>query len=97
MLTLTDVLIPAADVITRESDGELVVVLPEQARFLVLNRTGASVLALVNGQQTLGQIARTLAERHEVSLERAETDVLTLAAKLLKRGIVQLAEPDGEK
>lgn len=90
MLTSTEVLAPVPGVISRESEGELVVVLPGQGKFLVLNGTGAEVFRLVDGERTLGEIAAVLGERYDdVSLEQARDDVLALARKLLDRGAVR--------
>ena len=88
MPTLDSVLAPAPQVASRESQGELVVVLPEKGKFIVLNGTGAEVFQLMDGQRTLGQIAAAVSERHEVSLKQVQADVLALAKKLLGRGVV---------
>ena len=88
MLDLDDVLILAPGVVSRESGSELVVVLPEQGKFVVLNETGADVFQSMDGRRTLGEIAATLSKRHDVPLEQVETDVLALAGKLLDRKAV---------
>jgi fructose-1,6-bisphosphatase len=92
MLNLADVLNPAPGVISRESEGELVVVLPEKGRYIVLNGTGANAFQLMDGQLSLGDIASILGERYDVPLERTQTDVLALAQKLLDRGVVCLQD-----
>lgn len=91
MLSLDDVLSPAPEVISRESGDEFVLVLPERGRFLVLNRIGADVFALLDGWRNLGDVARILSERYSAPLPQAQADVLKLAAKLLDRGAVRLA------
>ena len=91
MLTLNDVLVKTPEAVSRESDGELVVVLPERGRFIVLNETGAEVLQLVDGQRTLEEIAVTLSEHYGVPLAQTQADVLALAEKLLDRGAVRRA------
>jgi hypothetical protein len=90
MPNLDDVLSLTPGVVSRKSDGELVVVLPEQGKYIVLNGTGADVFQSVNGQRSLAEIAAALSERYDVPLERTQTDVLTLAQKLLDRGAVRL-------
>jgi hypothetical protein len=92
MPNLDDVLCPAPGVVSRESDGELVVVLPEQGKYIVLNGTGADVFQSVDGQRSLEEIAAILSERYDVPLERTQTDVLPLAQKLLDRGAVRLRD-----
>jgi hypothetical protein len=90
MPNLSDILCIAPGVVSRESDGELVVVLPGQGKFVVLNGTGAQVFQSVDGQRSLAEIAAALSERYDVPLEQTEIDVLALAWKLLDRGAVSV-------
>jgi hypothetical protein len=92
MLNLTDVLNPAPGVISRESEGELVVVLPEKGKCIVLNRTGANVFQLMDGRRSLADVASILGERYDIPSEQTRTDVLALAQKLLDRGAVRLQD-----
>lgn len=92
MLNLTEVLSPAPGVVSHESEGGLVVVLPEKGKYIVLNGTGADVFQLMDGRLSLEDIASILGERYDVPLERTQTDVLALAQKLLDRGAVCLQE-----
>jgi hypothetical protein len=94
MLTLDDVLSLAPDIVARESDGEQVVVLPEQGKFIVLNQTGADVFRAIDGRLSLGAIAAALSERHDAPLDEVESDVLAFAGELLKRGAARRLEPD---
>ncbi|MGC9398603.1 MAG: PqqD family protein [Anaerolineae bacterium] len=91
MLTLDSVLKIADDVVSRASDGELVVVLPQQGNFFVLNGTGAEIFQLVDGKRTLGEIAVALHARYEeIDLEQIQQDVLTFAEKIHKKAAVRL-------
>jgi hypothetical protein len=90
MPNLSDILCIAPGVVSRESDGELVVVLPGQGKFVVLNGTGAQVFQSVDGQRSLAEIAAALSERYDVPLEQTKIDVLALAQKLLDRGAVSV-------
>jgi GGDEF domain-containing protein len=86
MPSLGDVLQPAPGVVGRLTEDEMVVVLPEQACFLVLNETGAQIWQLADGERTLGAIAQSLAETWQIELAQAEGDVLRLAGQLMERG-----------
>ncbi len=88
MLNLDDVLSVAPDVLSRQSGEEVVVVLLGKGRFFVLNRTGAAVFRMMDGQMTLREIAAALNQEYRVPPERAEQDVLALARKLLERGAI---------
>ena len=89
MLTLDDSLVLAPGIVSRESDDELLVILPERGKFVVLNGTGADVFRLVDGQRTLEEIAAALSERYGVPLEQARADVLPFAEELLDQGVVR--------
>ena len=86
MLNLDDVLAAAPTLVTRESDGELVVVLPEKGKFVVLNATGARVLQLSDGTRTLRDIADILAVEFDADQMQVEGDVLRFAKALVDRG-----------
>jgi len=88
MLNLDDVLARVPEAVSRDSEGELVVVLPEKGKFIVLNGTGAQVFLAIDGERTLGQVATDLSDRYDVPLERVESDVLALAEKLIDREVV---------
>jgi coenzyme PQQ biosynthesis protein PqqD len=78
--------------VTRESDGELVVVLPEKGKFVVLNATGARVLHLSDGTRTLRDIADTLAAEFDADQTQVEGDVLRFAEALVDRGALNVLD-----
>jgi hypothetical protein len=93
MLTLDSVLTIAPGVVARESDDELVVVLPEGGKFFVLNGTGAEIFQMVDGAHTLSDIAAALQSHYEeVERARVESDVLAFAEKILEKAAVRIVE-----
>lgn len=93
MLTLDSVLDIMPGVVSRESDDELVIVLPTEGKFFVLNGTGAEVFHLVNGEHTLGEIAAALHAYHnDIDLKRIQADVLSFAEKILDKDAVRVVE-----
>ncbi len=90
MLNWDDVLATAPSLATRESEGELVVVLPEQGKFVVLNATGARVLRLSDGTRTLREIADALAVEFSADQAHVDGDVLRFAQSLVDRGALQV-------
>jgi len=86
MLNLDDVLQPAPGAVSRKTENELVVVLPEKGKFLVLNDTGAQIWQLSDGGRTLRDIALAMVETWEIEPARAEADVVRLAGQLVERG-----------
>ncbi len=92
MPTLTDVFAVAPDVVTRESDAEMVVVLPESGKFFVLNGTGAETFRLLDGARALSDVVTALHARYpDAAQETIEQDVLRLVEKLIERDAVQKA------
>jgi len=83
-----DVLAPRLEVVTRESDNELVVVLPNQGKYIVLNATGARVLRLADGSRTLRDIAEAVAVEFGMDAGRVEMDILRFAGSLVERGVL---------
>ena len=88
MLNWDDVFVVKPDVVTRETDGELVVVMPDQGKFVVLNATGAKVLQLADGQRTLRAIAQLIATEFDADISQVEQDVYQFAQSLLERQIL---------
>ena len=88
MLNLDDVLMTSEHVVTREAEGELVVVLPEKGKFVVLNATGAQMVQLADGERTLEEIAVEIADHFDADLSRVRTDVLKFAQDLTSRGVL---------
>jgi coenzyme PQQ biosynthesis protein PqqD len=92
MLNWDDVLAAAPTLVTRESDGELVVVLPEQGKFVVLNATGARVLHLSDGTRTLREIADMLAAEFGADQAQVDGDVLRFAQALVERSALYVLD-----
>jgi pyrroloquinoline quinone biosynthesis protein D len=70
-----------------DRDGSVILLVPEGA--LVLNRTAAVALELVNGKRSIEEIAGAVVERFEVSPKRAKTDLTELFERLKARGFIQ--------
>jgi hypothetical protein len=90
MLNWNDVLAPALTLVTRESAGELVVVLPDKGKFVVLNATGARVLQLSDGTRALREIADTLAAECGADQAQVDGDVQRFAQALVDRGALHV-------
>lgn len=90
MLSWDDVLVRNPQIVTRESDNELVVVIPDQGRYVVLNETGSRVLLLSDGTRTLDAVAAAIAEEFTADLEQVRRDVLHFAGALIERGVLSV-------
>jgi pyrroloquinoline quinone biosynthesis protein D len=73
-----------------QKTGKYILLYPEKG--LLLNATGAAILRLCTGEQTLSAIIATLAQAFESDTEKMQTEVLSFVQGLLDRGLLQ-AEP----
>ena len=91
----------SSDVVLRKSersawqnfDQELVLLDMPSRTLFGLNSVGGVVWESVDGQRSLADIARNVAEQFEQAQERVLADVLHFAGELLARGCLELAEP----
>jgi pyrroloquinoline quinone biosynthesis protein D len=70
-----------------DRDGSVMLLVPEGA--LVLNRSAAAALELVDGDRTAGQIVDAVVERFDVAPDRAHEDLGDLFDRLEKRGFLR--------
>ena len=78
----------APSVAWRVIQGEAVMVLPATGKVHTLNPIGTRFWELVDGQRTLGEIARHLHEEFDAPLERIEADCQRFAAELGERRLI---------
>jgi hypothetical protein len=79
-----------SSVASRALDGEAVLVHAEQKKITVLNGVGARLWELADGQRTIREMARVIADEYEVSLVKAESDTLAFCRDLAGRGLLTL-------
>jgi len=77
-------------------DGSLVL-LCEQLRLVQLNPVARDVLALLDGERTLHQVAEEVAQTYGQPFEQVLSDVLELLADLEAQGVVERGEERGRK
>jgi pyrroloquinoline quinone biosynthesis protein D len=69
-----------------DGNGSVMLLIPEGA--LVLNPSAAAALELVDGTRPLTEIVATVAERFDVSADRASEEILELFERLEQRGLI---------
>lgn len=92
MLNGNEILTVNPAVAMQDTGGELVVVLPDQGKYVVLNSTGAKILQLADGKQTLVEIAASISASFGTNMEHVLKDVLAFSGDLVSRGILSVAE-----
>jgi hypothetical protein len=80
----------------RALDDEAVLVDAERKKLTVLNRVGARFWELADGQHTVGDIARVIAGEYEVSLAKAEADVVVFCQDLVGRHLLTLQSQEAD-
>lgn len=85
---------PSDNVVTREIEGELILVPLTSGvgdledELYAFNETGAVIWRKFDGRSTVQEIARELAEEFEAPAEQIREDVEGLAQELLSRGLL---------
>jgi len=92
-LTLDSVPAHSPDVVARVVRGEAILVLAEQSKVKVLNELGTRIWELVDGQQSIRQIAARLCQEYDVDPAQAEQDTLDFLAELQGRGLLDVSTP----
>ncbi len=89
--TLETVCLPSEDVVAREIEGEMILV-PLVAgigdaddELYALNDTGKAIWNALDGERTLGQVAKLLFEEFECTPEILREDVLGFAGEMVRR------------
>lgn len=77
-----------AEVLSREIDGEAVLLDLRTGRYYGLNATGARMWALLKEGLDAAAAASTIVEEFDVDPSRAEADVEAFIASLVDRGLV---------
>lgn len=89
-MELSDVPCRAAGVVGRLVDGEAVLVHPGQGKVRVLNAVGARLWDLVDGERTVAEVARAVADEYDVDLGTAQADAVRFLADLAGRGLLEV-------
>ena len=76
------------DVAFRILDGQGVVAVPGRSEVHVLNPVGTRVFELLDGQRDEEQIARTIEEEFDVTVDKAKADVREFLEDLVRKGMV---------
>ena len=82
---------------SRLIDGEAVIVVPQKDEVKVLNEVGSIVWELLDGRNTIGQMAKVISEEFEISPENAEKDIVDFLCDLYEKDmVILLDEPRDE-
>lgn len=88
------VCIQSKDVVSREIEGELIIVPIASGvgdledELYTLNETGRAIWQRLDGQRTLGEVAADIAEEFDSPIDVITRDVLGFAGELAQRNIL---------
>jgi uncharacterized protein YfaA (DUF2138 family) len=97
MPDLDDQLVLNPGVLFEGVGNETVVVLPDQARFVVLNISGTFLLPRLQSPTTLRQLAADLCAHYTIPLSQAQHDVLAWAREMVEMGVLIPTSRDANK
>jgi hypothetical protein len=93
-VTLESVLVASPDQISAnvapDQAGAVVILALKDGVYFEMNEVGGRVWNLLQQPQALKSVLATLLEEYEVNPARCEADLLSLAERLLERGLVEL-------
>jgi hypothetical protein len=93
-VTLESVLVASPDQISAnvapDQTGDVVILALKDGVYFEMNEVGGRIWNLLQQPQALKSVLTTLLEEYEVNPARCEADLLSLAERLLERGLVEL-------
>ncbi|MDD1701596.1 MAG: PqqD family protein [Methanoregula sp.] len=93
-ITLESTYVPSEDVVSREIEGELIIVPIASGignmedELYTFNDTGRAIWERLDGKRTLRDVAADLAADYAVPVDQITHDVLGLVGELVKRKII---------
>ena len=82
-------------VVSRELEGEAVILNLESGVYFGLNEVGTRIWALIQQGRSLRNVLEALQQEYEVNPQILENDLLQLVEQLQARGLVILSPRDG--
>jgi hypothetical protein len=73
----------------RQVEGQTVIVLAQSHEAMVLNDTGSRIWELSDGNKDVSEVATTLTERFDVTIEQALEDVARFYAEMISAGTME--------
>ncbi|HVB38866.1 MAG TPA: PqqD family protein [Vicinamibacterales bacterium] len=93
-LTLASRAVPSDAVVTRELDGETVLLNLDTGIYFGLDAVGTRIWSLLAAAEPLDRVLATLLAEYEVEAAPLEHDLLALVAQLRGKGLVTVSPPD---
>jgi hypothetical protein len=90
-LSMDTVVVRSSEPITREVDGELVMLDPRQSMYFALDSIGGRIWELLQQPQQVDALCRSLSEEFDAPVATCRADVLAFLAELVDADLVSIA------
>ncbi len=97
-VTMETICVPSEDVVAREIEGDMIIVPlvsgigDADDELYTLNETGKAIWQKLDGELTLGQVAKTLTAEFSSPESEIEKDVLGFATEMVRRGMLTVKD-----
>jgi predicted transcriptional regulator len=91
-LDLSTIVVPSADVLVQELDGEAVLLNLDSERYFGLDDVGTRVWQHLLEHRLLERVCEEMEKEYEVDASRLRSDVLKLIEELIEAGIVKVEQ-----
>lgn len=89
-ISLESVVVVSADAVSRELDGEAVILELASGTYFGLNDVGTRIWALIGERRPLRQVFEALRQEYDVQPEALERDLVELVEKMREKGLVDV-------
>ncbi len=94
-ITIETVVTKSPHVVSRDVDGEAVLVEPQNAMVSVISDVGTTIWGRIDGQRTVGDIVETIMADYDVSRDQAMSDAKDFLADLLDKALITVPDTEG--
>jgi hypothetical protein len=94
-LTLDDRLVVAPDVVSRDLEGETVILNLDSGVYFGLDAVGTTIWNRLRERSSLRDVLSDVLLEYDVPVDVATTDLLRIAGELVSKGLVQVAAAEG--
>ena len=84
------VVVVAKDQISRDLDGEAVILNMKSGIYCGLNEVGARIWQLIQEPKSVKDVLDTLLEQYDIEPDRCEREVLALLQQMGERGLIEI-------
>nr|WP_290669477.1 PqqD family protein [Ardenticatena sp.] len=91
MLALQSIPMVAHGVVSRDADGEVVIVHARTGKVTVINHVGAFIWHCIDGKHTVQEIVEAVVRTFDVSAGRAREDTLAFLQTLADKNLITLS------